>query len=98
MPQDQKRVVLKAQNRTLPGFEATSLNAAGTAPFFFVQAADTQLGLISNWAEGREYPDEVTWEKEVDLCRRTVKILNGMRPRPAFYVVCGDLVDAYPDK
>ena len=44
----------------------------------------------------QQYPN-VTWEEEIKLCRQTVKILNAMRPRPAFFIVCGDLVDAMPN-
>ena len=43
-----------------------------------------------------QYPN-VTWEREIELCRQSVTILNAMRPRPAFFIVCGDLVDAMPD-
>ena len=35
---------------------------------------------------------------EIELCRQTVDLLNRMKPRPAFFIVCGDLVDAFPDK
>jgi hypothetical protein len=45
------RVVLKAKDRTLAGFEVGS-ESKWKAPFFFVQAADTQLGLISNYGDG----------------------------------------------
>ena len=34
----------------------------------------------------------------MDLCRQTVNLLNSMSPKPAFFIVCGDLVDAFPDK
>ena len=44
-----------------------------------------------------QYPN-ITWEREIELCRQSVKILNSMRPRPAFFIVCGDLVDAFPDR
>ena len=43
-----------------------------------------------------QYP-HVTWEREIELCRQSVKVLNSMRPRAAFFIVCGDLVDAMPD-
>ena len=47
-----KRVVLKAVDRLLPGFEETSKSTTWTTPFFFVQAADTQLGMIVNYGDG----------------------------------------------
>ena len=52
------RVVLKARNRGLPGFEVEQ-QAKWKSPFFFVQAADTQLGLIDNYGDGKS-PDKVT--------------------------------------
>ena len=44
-----------------------------------------------------QYPN-ITWEQEIELCRQSVQVLNAMRPRPAFFIVCGDLVDAMPDR
>jgi len=34
----------------------------------------------------------------VELCKKSVDILNSLQPRPAFFVVCGDLVDAFGEK
>lgn len=69
--------------------------------FFFIQAADTQLGLMqiygANGKKGIQYP-ESNWEEEIRLCRLSVELMNNMQPKPSFFVVCGDLVDAMPDK
>lgn len=54
-------------------------------PFFFVQMADTQLGLASKHG---------SWEDELELCRRAVEEVN--RLRPAFAIVCGDMIDEFP--
>ena len=27
-----------------------------------------------------------------------MKVINAMRPRPAFFIICGDLVDAMPNE
>lgn len=35
---------------------------------------------------------------KVELCKQSVDILNNLQPRPAFFVVCGDLVDAFAEK
>jgi hypothetical protein len=40
-------------------------------------------------------PEEI-YGLEVQHTRRAVTAVNSMRPRPAFVVVCGDLVNAYP--
>ena len=45
-------VVLKGQDRILPGFEESKSSMTWASPFFFVQAADTQLGMIVNWGDG----------------------------------------------
>ena len=45
------RVVLKGKDRILPGFELEK-GSKWKSPFFFVQAADTQLGLIANYGDG----------------------------------------------
>lgn len=92
--------MLKARNHVLEGYSHAS-QATWQSGFFFVQAADTQLGMMDYWGsngkDGKQYPD-ISWEREVELCRQTVTILNRMKPRPAFFVVCGDLLDAFPDK
>ena len=44
-----------------------------------------------------QYPN-ISWEEEIELCRKSVDILNNMRPLPSFFIVCGDLVDAMPDQ
>ena len=56
------------------------------------------MGLIHNFGDGEQseqYPS-VVWEAEIELCRRSVEVINRMRPRPKFVIVCGDLVDAMP--
>lgn len=64
-------------------------------PFHFIQAADTQLGLIDRYLLKSPVPN---WDKELELTRAAVKKVNAMRPLPAFFIICGDLVDAYPGK
>jgi len=69
--------------------------------FFFIQGADTQLGLMNFWGtdgtDGIPYPDS-NWDQEMELCKVAVDKMNKMEPKPAFFIVCGDLVDAFPDK
>jgi len=92
--------VVKAVDRTLPGFEESDKCAKWKEPFFFVQAADTQLGMIVNYGDGSigdQYPN-ISWEREMELCQMAVEKVNAMDPQPAFFIVCGDLVDAMPDK
>ncbi|KAK4313485.1 hypothetical protein Pmani_012242 [Petrolisthes manimaculis] len=63
-------------------------------PFYFIQAADTQPGLQERYVEGLKDPG---WTKEVEWTRQMVKDINKMEPRPKFLVICGDLLDAYPE-
>ena len=49
--------------------------------FLPFQAADTQFGLIANFGDGTikdQYPN-ITWEKEIELCTQSVKVLNALR-------------------
>ena len=96
--EDPDNVIRKAKDRILPGFEINAATASKwTEAFFFVQAADTQLGMIDMWGDGSgvgsQYPN-IIWDREIELCRQTVDLLNRMKPRPAFFIVCGDLVEA----
>ncbi|XP_021929548.1 serine/threonine-protein phosphatase CPPED1-like isoform X2 [Zootermopsis nevadensis] len=63
-------------------------------PFYFVQGADLQMGMIQSYLEKNPVPG---WKKEIELGERAVAIVNQMRPRPKFFVICGDLCDAFPD-
>ena len=66
-------------------------------PFCFVQGADTQFGLKDNW--GKETPEEEqSWEDELELTRQAIEGVNNLRPKPKFFIVCGDMVDAFPWK
>lgn len=81
-----------AQNRSYPGFEKEK-EGTWNGPFVFIQGADTQLGMISTYLEKQQF---CTWDKEIDLTTRSIEAINKMVPRPRFFVVCGDLVDAMP--
>lgn len=62
-----KNAVARAVDHQLPGFEEGPATTKWSGPFYFVQAADTQLGLIANYGDGTigdQYPN-ITWEREV---------------------------------
>lgn len=61
--------------------------------FSFIQAADTQFGMQESYVEKKE---EFGWEQEVAWSRTLVQHVNTMHPRPRFMVICGDLLDAWP--
>lgn len=62
--------------------------------FIFIQAADTQFGLIDNWAGNP--PETRVWDEEIKLTKQAIKNANEMSPKPKFFIVCGDLVDDGP--
>lgn len=46
-----------------------------------------------------EYLDKIVdygWAKELALIRASLVAANRMEPRPKFYIVCGDLIHAFP--
>ena len=68
-------------------------NETWKGPFMFIQAADTQLGLIERYVEKKPSPK---WDVEIELTRKAILKANEMSPKPKFFIVCGDLVDAFP--
>lgn len=64
-----------------------------SGPFTFVQAADTQLGLIDRYVLNIA---DYTWEKEIALCKESIRRINEITPKPKFYIICGDMLDAFP--
>lgn len=82
----------RARNRT---YESLTKETEGQwkGPFFFIQASDTQFGMIESYLEKKPNP---RWDKEVALTEKAVEAVNRMEPKPRFFVVCGDLVDAMP--
>lgn len=100
----------QAANRTFRAFEKES-NLEWKGPFRFIQAADSQFGLIDelsyvDWSgpveaaleASRAYKARASsvWTEELRLAQLAIKQWNSMTPRPAFIVVCGDLVNEFP--
>jgi len=61
--------------------------------FHFVQLADTQLGLADQFVPRDQRQG---WAQELAHARRAAAEIN--RLRPAFAIVCGDLVDEFPSE
>ena len=76
---------LRASNR---GFRGLDFAREGQwrGDFAFVQLADPQLGML-HWNK--------SWEEEGAMLKKAVDQINALKPK--FVVVCGDLVNAYPD-
>ncbi|XP_034256067.1 serine/threonine-protein phosphatase CPPED1-like [Thrips palmi] len=69
-------------------------------PFFFIQGADCQLGLKDMYIaekKGLPPPTGHYWEDEIKLAKKAVECINNMQPPPSFVVICGDLINAFPD-
>lgn len=69
-----------------------------SGPFYFIQAADPQLGLMKAWRIGDCDSGGDEWTEEVQLTKQAVQAINKLQPRPRFMVLCGDLVHAMPGK
>lgn len=62
-------------------------------PFTFILAADPQFGMIGTFKLHKKTP---TWEPEMRLTREAIQQANAMDPKPKFFLVCGDMLDALP--
>ena len=71
----------------LPAAAAAGLYGCGFKPFYFIQIADTQIGMIAGGEDGNEFTQETT------IMENVISRINKMRPRPAFVVVCGDMTN-----
>ncbi|XP_038591453.1 serine/threonine-protein phosphatase CPPED1 [Micropterus salmoides] len=89
-------IFLRAKHRTFSGLTEDA-EREWTGPFYFIQAADPQLGLMKAWREGDCDGGGDEWAEEVELTKQAVEAVNQLRPRPRFMVLCGDLVHAMPD-
>lgn len=99
--QEISRFKIRTQNRRHLDFEpefdlddpiAKSNATKWQGPFHFIQAADSQLGMIDSYIYKRTEPG---WSEEIELCENLVAKCNQMEPKPKFMIICGDLVDAF---
>lgn len=63
-----------------------------SGPFCFIQAADTQFGLTADF----EKQPVSTWDIEIEKTKLAIEAANRMNPKPKFFIVCGDLINAMP--
>ena len=95
--------VCRAAGRTL---QLPNCTEAWAGEFIFIQAADCQLGM--EWtvqrSEGftstswKDHYQDSTWEYEIKWCEKFVDSVNSMETKPVFAIMCGDLLDAFPEK
>ncbi|XP_074476733.1 serine/threonine-protein phosphatase CPPED1 [Sebastes fasciatus] len=96
MAESEEEMFLKAQQRTFIGLTEDAEHE-WTGPFCFIQGADPQLGLMKAWRDGDCDGGGDEWAEEIELTKQAVEVVNRLRPRPRFMVLCGDLVHAMPD-
>ncbi|KAF4106658.1 hypothetical protein G5714_012648 [Onychostoma macrolepis] len=88
-------VFLRAKDRSYKGLTEDE-QKEWNGPFYFIQAADPQLGLMKAWRIGDCDSGGDEWTEEVQLTRQAVQAINKLQLRPRFLVLCGDLVHAMP--
>lgn len=67
-------------------------------PFYFIQGADPQFGLMKAWSTGDCDSGGDEWDQEIRLTKQAVEAVNKLNPKPKFFVLCGDLIHAMPGK
>lgn len=85
----------RARGRTLDAFPAEK-EKEWQGPFYFLQGADPQFGLMKAWSTGNCDSGGDEWGQEVRLTEQAVQAINRLDPKPKFFVLCGDLVHAMP--
>ncbi|KAK3529700.1 hypothetical protein QTP70_033665 [Hemibagrus guttatus] len=90
-----KDIFLRAKHRMYEGLTEDE-EKEWSGPFYFIQAADPQLGLMKAWRVGDCDRGGDEWAEEVQLTRQAVEAINKLQPRPRFVVLCGDLIHAMP--
>nr|XP_054499634.1 serine/threonine-protein phosphatase CPPED1 isoform X3 [Agelaius phoeniceus] len=88
-------VFLKARGRTLTAFRPDA-EYQWKGPFYFIQGADPQFGLMKAWTHGDTNNGDDEWGEEIKLAEQAVQAVNKLNPKPKFFVLCGDLVHGMP--
>ncbi|XP_054126609.1 serine/threonine-protein phosphatase CPPED1 isoform X1 [Melozone crissalis] len=91
----EESVFLRARGRTLTAFRPDA-EYQWKGPFYFIQGADPQFGLIKAWAQGDTNNGDDEWGEEIKLTEQAVQAVNKLNPKPKFFVLCGDLVHGMP--
>ncbi|XP_058705833.1 serine/threonine-protein phosphatase CPPED1 isoform X1 [Poecile atricapillus] len=86
---------LTARGRTLTAFRPDA-EYQWKGPFYFIQGADPQFGLMKAWTHGDTNNGDDEWEEEIKLAEQAVQAVNKLNPKPKFFVLCGDLVHGMP--
>ncbi|XP_060220183.1 serine/threonine-protein phosphatase CPPED1 isoform X4 [Meriones unguiculatus] len=85
----------RARGRTLDAFSSEK-EREWKGPFYFIQGADPQFGLMKAWSTGDCDNGGDEWGQEILLTEQAVEAINKLNPKPKFFVLCGDLIHAMP--
>ncbi|XP_040491243.1 serine/threonine-protein phosphatase CPPED1 isoform X2 [Ursus maritimus] len=88
-------VFRRARGRTLDAFPSEK-EREWKGPFYFIQGADPQFGLMKAWSTGDSDSGGDEWGEEIRLTEQAVEAINKLKPKPRFFVLCGDLIHAMP--
>ncbi|XP_004401289.1 PREDICTED: calcineurin-like phosphoesterase domain-containing protein 1 isoform 1 [Odobenus rosmarus divergens] len=88
-------VFRRARGRTLDAFPSEK-EREWKGPFYFIQGADPQFGLMKAWSTGDSDSGGDEWGQEIRLTEQAVEAINKLKPKPRFFVLCGDLIHAMP--
>ncbi|CAD7683556.1 serine/threonine-protein phosphatase CPPED1 isoform X1 [Vulpes vulpes] len=88
-------VFRRARGRTLDAFPSEK-EREWKGPFYFIQGADPQFGLMKAWSTGDSDSGGDEWGQEIRLTEQAVQAINKLKPKPRFFVLCGDLIHAMP--
>lgn len=89
-----RQFTIETKERKFEGLNK-DLQGEWNGPFTFIQAADTQFGLIDRYIS-KKTDNDIKWAKEIHYLRLFIEKVNKLVPTPKFIVICGDLVDAFP--
>ncbi|XP_053327428.1 serine/threonine-protein phosphatase CPPED1 isoform X2 [Spea bombifrons] len=92
---EEREVFLRARGRTFTSFREDE-ESEWKGPFYFIQGADPQFGLMKSWALGDCDLGGDEWDQEIRLTEEAVQAINKLNPKPKFFVLCGDLVHSMP--
>ncbi|XP_006776337.1 PREDICTED: serine/threonine-protein phosphatase CPPED1 [Myotis davidii] len=85
----------RARGRTLDAFPEEQ-EKEWKGPFYFIQGADPQFGLMKAWTTGDCDNGGDEWGQEIRLTEQAIQAINKLNPKPRFFVLCGDLIHAMP--